>query len=417
MKTKKGMIALMGSGELTATMVEVHKEILDGLGENPRAVFLDTPAGFQLNCDQLSGRAIDYFLTHVQRPLTVASYKSHENTTEYDAERAFQTLRRADYVLIGPGSPTYAVRQWLQSPIARILWERIENGGCLVAASAAALTVGRLTIPVYEIYKVGEELHWAHGMDILSHFGFHLVVVPHWNNAEGGTHDTRFCYMGEPRFRGLESLLPEDVGVLGLDEHTACLIDLERDEGEIRGIGRITVRRGDEELTLEKGDRFPLAVLRGASLPRSRKVTDREVSGQQPGAEKRHESFWDGVHRIERAFRDGLDALDGTASTNAVLELDRAIWRAKEDLENEEFISQARDLLREMIVLLGTRLSVKPRIEARRFAPLVEKLLELRERMRREERWQEADAIRESLGHADVIIEDEMGGSRWRLKS
>ena len=417
MKTTKGMIALMGSGELTATMVEVHKEILDGLGEDPRAVFLDTPAGFQLNCDQLSTRAIDYFRAHVQRPLAVASYKSHDDTTEYDAERAFQILRQADYVLIGPGSPTYAVRQWLQSPIPRIIMERIEQGGCLVAASAAALTVGRLTVPVYEIYKVGEDLHWARGMDILKHFGFDLVVVPHWNNAEGGSHDTRFCYMGEPRFRRLESLLPEDVGVLGLDEHTACLMDLERDEGEIRGIGRITVRRGDEELVLEKGDRFPLAVLRGESLPWSRKATEREVSGPQPAADKRHESFWDGVHRIERAFRDGLDALDGTASTNALLELDRTIWMAKEDLENEEFISQARDFLREMIVLLGTRLPVKPRIEAGRFAPLVEKLLELRERMRREKKWQEADAIRESLRRADVVIEDEMGGSRWHLKS
>ena len=41
-----------------------------------------------------------------------------------------------------------------------------------------------------------------------------LVVIPHWNNAEDGTHDTRFCFMGEPRFRRLESLIPEEVPVL-----------------------------------------------------------------------------------------------------------------------------------------------------------------------------------------------------------
>jgi hypothetical protein len=41
----KGIIALMGSGELTATMVEVHKGLLAGLAVAPRAVFLDTPAG------------------------------------------------------------------------------------------------------------------------------------------------------------------------------------------------------------------------------------------------------------------------------------------------------------------------------------------------------------------------------------
>jgi hypothetical protein len=48
MPSGKGMIALMGSGELTATMVEVHKELLGRVAAVPRAVFLDTPAGFQL---------------------------------------------------------------------------------------------------------------------------------------------------------------------------------------------------------------------------------------------------------------------------------------------------------------------------------------------------------------------------------
>ena len=58
MLSQKGIIALMGSGELTATMVEVHKELLAGLQPDRRAVFLDTPAGFQLNADQLSQKAV-----------------------------------------------------------------------------------------------------------------------------------------------------------------------------------------------------------------------------------------------------------------------------------------------------------------------------------------------------------------------
>ena len=58
---KKGKIVLMGSGELTATMVEVHKELLADFSPTPQAVFLDTPAGFQLNVDQLSQRVIHYF--------------------------------------------------------------------------------------------------------------------------------------------------------------------------------------------------------------------------------------------------------------------------------------------------------------------------------------------------------------------
>ena len=44
MSQKKGIIALMGSGELTATMVEVHKKLLSGLPDPTQALFLDTPA-------------------------------------------------------------------------------------------------------------------------------------------------------------------------------------------------------------------------------------------------------------------------------------------------------------------------------------------------------------------------------------
>ena len=147
-------------------------------------------------------------------------------------------------------------------PSLKSLQNEIEEGGCLVAASAAALTLGRYTLPVYEIYKAGQDLHWVEGMNILAHFGFNLVVIPHWNNAEGGTHDTRFCFMGEVRLKQLESLLPEDVSLLGLDEHTACLLDLEKEEASVKGIGGVTLRRGGIERVFEKGDRFPLEILR-----------------------------------------------------------------------------------------------------------------------------------------------------------
>ncbi|MBT8406910.1 MAG: hypothetical protein KJP05_05590, partial [Deltaproteobacteria bacterium] len=159
MSAKKGTIALMGSGELTATMVEVHKELLAGLAGPPHAIFLDTPAGFQLNVDHLSERATEYFRQHVQQDMSIVSFKSKEKSTPLEAEQAFHAMREANFFLVGPGSPSYAVRQWQETPIPEILTKRVEDGGCLVAASAAALTVGRFTLPVYEIYKVGEELH------------------------------------------------------------------------------------------------------------------------------------------------------------------------------------------------------------------------------------------------------------------
>jgi peptidase E len=413
--SRKGVIALMGSGELTATMVEVHKELLARLSRPARAVFLDTPAGFQLNVDQISERAVEYFRLHVRQPMALASFKGTGTSAPYEVEQAYQNLRQADFILIGPGSPTYAVRQWRQVPIPEILTRRIECGGCLVAASAAALTVGRFTLPVYEIYKVGEELHWTEGMNLLGHFGFDLVVIPHWNNAEGGTHDTRFCYMGESRFRLLEAQLPDDVTVLGLDEHTACLLDLQKDEGLVRGIGRIALRHRGDEVSFEKGERFSLDVLRGAKVGADRKLPAPEQTPSVPVAASKELAFWDSIRALEASFRHGLERHDPKAATSALLDLDRIVWKAQQDLEHPEFISQAREILRELIVSLGVKLGATPRDRADCLAPLVDELLRWRETFRQAGQWREADAIRDSLQRAEIVVEDTKDGSRWRL--
>jgi len=405
----------MGSGELTATMVEVHKEVIAALPHRPQPVFLDTPAGFQLNVDQLSHKAVDYFRRHVQQRMSVASFKSNDTVAPYEAEQAFHTLRTGNYILIGPGSPTYAVRQWQQTPIPKILTNRVESGGCLVAASAAALTVGRLTLPVYEIYKVGEVPHWVEGLNILGDFGFNLVIIPHWNNAEGGTHDTRFCYMGETRFKQLESILPKDMSILGLDEHTACIMDFKKDEAVIKGLGRVTLRRHGAELAFEKGNRIPLDILRGEAVGQEWTFTPREPATDEQATAQEEQPFWERIHRIEESFHASLEKNESREMTNALLDLDRAIWAAKQDLESEEFIAQAREILRELIVLVGTVLESRPRDKAGCLAPLVEDLIGLREECRRKKQWKSADAIRDILQRSGVTIEDTRNGPLWQL--
>ena len=415
MSVKKGTIALMGSGELTATMVEVHKELLRGVASPARAYFLDTPAGFELNCDNISQRAIEYFHHHIQHPMSLASYKAADTVQSFEAIETLQLLREANFVLIGPGSPTYAVRQWRRTPIPEILTERVAAGNCLVAASAAALTVGRFTLPVYEIYKVGDDLHWVDGMNVLESFGLNLVVIPHWNNAEGGTHDTRFCYMGEARLRQLESLLPEDVSIFGLDEHTACLLDFEKDEAVIRGIGSVTLRRGGQERVFTKTERFPLQILREGELKS-------EVSGAVPQSSEREPvengtqaSFWDDVHTIEAKFHSSLEQHELKETTAALLELDRIIWKAQQDRESPEFISQAREILRELMVAIGVKLQSAPGSRTECLTPVVEALLQLRQEFRTRKQFDAADAIRQSLESAGIVIEDTGQGSRWRL--
>lgn len=415
MSSNKGTVVFMGSGELTATMVEVHKKMLARLPDPPQAVFLDTPAGFQLNVDEISRKAVEYFRVHVQKPLDVASYKSSEKTTAFEAESAYHLLRKANFVLIGPGSPTYAIRQLKETPIPEILGTVIQSGGCMVAASAAALTMGRYTLPVYEIYKVGQEVHWVDGLDMLAPFGFNLIVVPHWNNAEGGSHDTRFCFMGEPRFQQLEALLPDDSTILGVDEHTACIIDLESQQIDIQGIGDITIRRRGREIKFGKGEQIPFEVLVKEINFGEWKPKDPDDIDQIQCLGTPKESLLDQLNVIKASFHRGLVNHDEKEATNALLELDSTIWKAHKNLADEENIFQAREILRDSIVLLGAELNLSPHYLRKYLTPLVEQMLQLRTQFRKKQKWAEADSIRDILFQANILVEDTQDGFRWQI--
>lgn len=417
MTPRKGTIVLMGSGELSTTMVAVHKEQLARFGPAPRAVFLDTPAGFQLDVDRISRRAVEYFRLRVRQPLLVASLKSSREPLPETAEKAFQRLRDADYILLGPGSPSYAARHLRATSVPQILVKRVQEGGCLVAGSAVAATVGHMTLPVYEIYTVGHDLHWIDGVNILGPFGFDLAVVPHWNNAEGTSHDTRFCFMGKQRFEKLAAMLPKEVSILGIEERTACIVDLETGEARIAGRGRAVLHRRGGKTVFGEGDRFPIEVLQGqAGESFGAAARPPSVAKAAQAAKSRLPVLWDGVQKWRASFMEGLERRDPKTLVNALLELDRIIWQAQLDLEDEKLVTRARKVLRNLIVLIGPALETGLLPErAADIAPLVEELLRLRATFRHNAQREAADAVRSALLQAGVIIEDAGQEARWRL--
>ncbi len=419
MSMVKGKVALIGSGELSGTMVETHKRLLAGVAYKGKALFLDTPAGFQENADLISERAINFFKQQVQYEMELASFKSAETAGLGEGKDLFHLFSEAGYVLMGPGSPTYAVRQLGESPIPALLSALVTRGGCLVVASAAALTAGSYTLPVYEIYKVGEDLHWIKGLDILGHLGLDLVVIPHWNNAEGGNHDTRYCYMGEKRFRALEDKLPEGTTIIGIDEHTACILDFSTESAGVEGLGQVTMRRGGKESYFSSGEEISFALLRGGVDDRSAKTGDIEIQTEVPlpldKTSDEKTPFWEDMHRVEEVFERSLENHDLAAVTRQLLEADRLLWQAQLDLENPEFVSQGRELFREMIVLAGTGIDQVANVIPEKFKELINGMVELRELYRREKKWFEADQIRSILQHAGVALEDTQEGPRWYL--
>ncbi len=411
MSANNGVIAIMGSGETTDSMVRVHRYLLDRLSPPIKAAFIDTPAGFQMNADDLYDKTREYFQKRFNLAIEQTAFKSAKHTSPSDREKAFQILRQANYIFVGPGSPTYALKNWLGTPLPQILFERIQAGGCLVAASAAALTLGRFTLPVYEIYKVGEDLYWAEGLDLLGRFGLDLVVIPHWNNAEGGTHDTRFCYMGEPRLRRLQAMLPPEISILGIDEHTACILNFQSGEILIKGTGTATLLRGQIRKTWRDGEIFPLHEFQKFAAPPAAPSSPPLTSPPPP------EPFGEQVEALQRSFDSLLEEKKGAALVDVLIRLDQLIWKSCREFEDEERISQAREMFRTMVVHLGLSFDERPKDVSALLSPLINILLDIRGKLRSAKQWALADEVRDRLIRAGITVEDTPQGPQWRIKS
>jgi hypothetical protein len=404
------LLVLMGSGETTPTMVTPHQRFLAAVGDGA-AVMLDTPYGFQENADELSARTLEYFEHNVGRRVEVVSLRDAATLGAIEREVATARVREAAWVFAGPGSPSYLARQWLATAVPAALVARLTDTArstVSVFASAAACTVGRATIPVYELYKVGEAPHWQPGLDLLRPLGLDAIVVPHYDNAEGGTHDTSCCYIGERRLRILEAELDPTTWVLGVDEHTAAVIDLEADDLRVEGRGRVVVRLRDERHEFASGTTVPLSEVRelvAAWTVRAHGAASTDVS-THAGIEQAA-----AASSAATAPTDGFDAALAAGDVLAAAEVTAAIvGRAVSDTAAGS--DDAGEAVRQLTAI--ARIAQAGLHEHRALvAPHVETLLALREQARSERRFGDADAIRDALIAAGVEVHDARDGTGW----
>jgi len=427
------ILAVMGSGETAPTMSRVHRSILERLGPTPvPAVLLDTPYGFQENADDISGRTMDYFRETVGNPIGVASLRTADADALTRATAAAR-IREARYVFAGPGSPSYALRQWTGTEIPRLMAEKLATGGAVVLASAAALTTGIVTIPVYEIYKVGDDPSWLPGLDLLAAAtGLRAAVVPHYDNNEGGTHDTRFCYMGQRRLVALERELPDDAFVLGVDSHTALILDLDERTATVAGAGGATVRVQGRSVVFPSGSAMPIDDL-GVAARRLRSgsatgdaeegrtgaggAAGGQASAPTEGAAARPEEggLAAGVAREERAFDEAVARRDVPAAVAAILALEETIVAWSRDTGDAGDFGHARSVLRSLVVRLGDLAVGGARDPREAVAPFVDALVALRLRARDAKDWATSDAIRDGLVAAGIEVRDTRDGTEWDL--
>lgn len=268
---RPGIIALFGSGETSASGRRVFEQLFKQLPLPIQVSILETPAGFELNSTWVAAQ-VGEFLQHRLRnyaPEVHLLPARRKNTSESpDNPAILGPLFSASLIYLGAGSPTYAVRQLKNSLAWHILQGRHRLGSMVVLASASTLSVGAFTLPVYEMYKVGEDPHWKEGLDLFGPFGLKLVFVPHWNNTDGGeVLDTSRCYIGKERFDPLYRLLPEGVTVIGIEEHSAIIFHLDRGVCEIVGRDGVVVLQDGTEQHFAPGASFSLDMLGSLHFP------------------------------------------------------------------------------------------------------------------------------------------------------
>lgn len=377
-----GRIVLIGSGETAPNMVAVHRAGMKAASTD-RAVLIDSTYGFQENVDQMTAKLAAFFETSLVARVQVASLRRPESPT-VQSERFLATIRRGRYVFAGPGSPSYALRVWDGIPVGAALSAVVAAGGTVCLASAAALASGQKTLPVYEIYKVGSEPHWLGGLGLLAGVGLPLTVVSHWNNAEGGGHDTSRCFIGKRRFEELREQL--DHGVLGIDEHTAVTIDGAARTVSVSGAGSATVL-GDSVLIVGSGESVGFdEVLEAAGSPAPAPgLTEAPV----PAADLEEALA---AREVDRAL-DALLALEEEAATDP----DR------------------RSALRGGLVRLVDGLRDGFADPPDQIAPLVEMALHARSAARRDGRYEESDEIRAGLLALGIEVRDTADGVEWSV--
>ncbi len=262
----RGVLAVLGSGEMAPGMTKVHRELL-ARHEPVRAVNLDSAYGFQENVPQMSAKLEEYFAVSLNTKLTTLHLANYDRASELERTIFKQQVRQANYVFAGPGSPSYALAQWAPLDLRSDLLSVLDANGTLCISSAAAVTLGAFTAPIYEIYKVGVVPFWLPGLNLLAELGLDCVVIPHFNNNEGENYDTRFCYLGERRLHFLEGQLPESTATLGVDEHTAVIFDFASDTLSVRGLANGYWRQGDETRVLANGTTTSIGQLRHVATP------------------------------------------------------------------------------------------------------------------------------------------------------
>ncbi len=266
-----GQIAFLGSGETSLSGGRIFESLARLISDPLRVAILETPAGFELNASLVANRVGEFLKTRLQnfKP-SIDLIPARKKDTHYSPDNLeiLKPLLTANLIFMGPGSPSYLARQLKNTLAWDIIRARHRQGAILAFASAATISVGKYVLPVYEIYKVGEEVHVKDGLDFFADFGLQLSFIPHWNNSEGGADlDTSRCFVGMSRFDEWRNLTSKENVIVGLDEHSGVVIDFENQTCAVHGVSSVNVVKNEQTKIYPAESSFALSELGDFQTP------------------------------------------------------------------------------------------------------------------------------------------------------
>ncbi len=304
----------MGSGETAPTMAKVHRQLFARLGRAPiPAVLLDTPYGFQENADEITERALDYFRDNVGFPMTLAPFRSARVRPARTSDRQSRAPERRTTCSRVPAVPATRWRSGADTELPSIVADKLARGGIVVFASAAALTLGSHTVPVYEIYKVGRtrsvarRARPARPRSVCRWPSSRTTTTPRVARTTPAS-----ATSASAGWRPSSRCCPTSHFVLGVDSHTALVLDLAAGAATVLGLGSVTVRVAGRSEVFEAGTSLPISGL-GEAARRLRGAT--VDSGMSESSDRRPTSVAAPARSpLDQRGPGARDALRGAAA-------------------------------------------------------------------------------------------------------
>jgi cell wall-associated NlpC family hydrolase len=278
---------------------------------------------------------------------------------------------------------------------------------------------------VYEVYKVGQDVERLDGLDILSSIGINAAVIPHYDNAEGGNHDTRFCYLGQARLEMFETMLDNDTYVLGVDEHTGLVIDIDAQEATVVGNGGVTLRLRSQSFVYPTGSVLPFSLLQNpfqlldpgssATSTKTARIASTETQVHDAQTNSVSSSLEQSLQHTSQEFEEAMKHRDAEGAVRAALALEQAMVDWKADTLQGDVTDRCRATLRSMMSQLGDAAVSGVRDPRDVVSPYIEAMLAVRAIVRAEKRFDLSDIIRDAFASLNIEVRDTPQGAEWSL--